>query len=81
LLISHSVNYIINTDGVPSGQPLQLLNANNQLDPARVAANGIVPLPEGMGPNEFIVVDFNAEEGSSSRRDAIVTDLTHKEIL
>jgi hypothetical protein len=34
-----------------------------------------------MGPNEFIVVDFNAEEGSSSRRDAIVTDLTHKEIL
>jgi hypothetical protein len=30
-------NYIINTDGVPSGQPVQL-NANNQLDPAQVAA-------------------------------------------
>jgi hypothetical protein len=38
-------NYIINTDGVPTGQPLQL-NANNQLDPAQVAANGIVPLPD-----------------------------------
>jgi hypothetical protein len=34
-------NFIINTDGVPSGQPLQL-NANNQLDPAQVAANGIL---------------------------------------
>jgi hypothetical protein len=33
---SHSVNYIINTDGVPSGQPLQL-NANNQLDAAQLA--------------------------------------------
>jgi hypothetical protein len=73
-------NFIINTDGVPSGQPLQL-NANNQLDPAQVAANGIVPLPDGMGANGFIAVDFDAEEGSSSRRDTIVTDLTHKEIL
>jgi hypothetical protein len=73
-------NYIINSDGVPTGQPLQL-NANNQLDPAQVAANGIVPLPDGMDPNGFIAVDFDAEEGSSSRRDAIVTDLTHKEIL
>jgi hypothetical protein len=78
---SHSVNYIINTDGVHSGQPLQL-NVNNQFDPAQVAANGIVPLPDGMGPNGFIAVDFNAEEGGpSSRRDAIVTDLTHKENL
>jgi hypothetical protein len=35
-----------------------------------------------MGPNGFIAVDFDAEEeGSSSRRDAIVTDLIHKEIL
>jgi hypothetical protein len=73
-------NYIINTDGVPSGQPLQL-NANNQLDPAQVAANGILPLPNEIGANGFIAVDFDAEEGSSSRRDAIVTDLTHKEIL
>jgi hypothetical protein len=73
-------NYIINTDGVPTGQPLQL-NANNQLDPAQVAANGILPLPNGMGANGFIAVDFDAEEGSSSRRDTIVTDLTHKEIL
>jgi hypothetical protein len=72
-------NYIINTDGVPTGQPLQL-NANNQLDPAQVAANGILPLPNGMGANGFIAVDFDAEEGSSSRRDTIVTDLTHKEI-
>jgi hypothetical protein len=73
-------NYIINTDGVPTGQPLQL-NANNQLDPAQVAANGILPLPNGMGANGFIAVDFDAKEGSSSRRDTIVTDLTHKEIL
>jgi hypothetical protein len=44
--------------------------------------HGIVPLPDGMGPNGFIAVDFDAEEGGSpSRRDAIVTDLTHKEIL
>jgi hypothetical protein len=35
-----------------------------------------------LGPNGFIAVDFDAEEArSSSRRDAIVTDLTHKEIL
>jgi hypothetical protein len=73
-------NYIINTDGVPTGQPLQL-NANNQLDPAQVAANGIVPLRDGMGPIGFIAVDFDAEEGSSSRRAIIVRDLTHKEIL
>jgi hypothetical protein len=33
-----------------------------------------------MDPNGFIAVDFNAE-GSSSRRDTIVRDLTHKEIL
>jgi hypothetical protein len=73
-------NYIINTDGVPTGQPLQELNANNQLDPAQVATNGIVPLPDGMGPNGFIAVDFDAKEaGSSSHRDTIVTDLTHKE--
>jgi hypothetical protein len=51
-------NFIINTDGV---QPLQL-NANNQLDPAQVAANGIVPLPDGMGPNGFIAVDFDAKK-------------------
>jgi hypothetical protein len=54
---------------------------SHQLDPAQVAANGIVPLPDGMGANRFIAVDFDAEEGSSSKRDAIVTDLTHKEIL
>ena len=72
-------NFIINTDGVPTGQALQL-NANNQLDPAQVATNGIVPLPDGMGPNGFIAVDFDAKEaGSSSHRDTIVTDLTHKE--
>jgi hypothetical protein len=58
-------NFIINTDGVPTGQPLQL-NANNQLDPAQVAANRILPLPDGMGPNGFIAVDFDAEEGTSS---------------
>jgi hypothetical protein len=57
------------------------LPADDELDPAQVAANGIVPLPDGMGPNGFIAVDFDAEEGSSSRRDTIVTDLTHKEIL
>jgi hypothetical protein len=34
-----------------------------------------------MSENGFIAVDFDAEEGSSSRRDTIVTDLTHKEIL
>jgi hypothetical protein len=74
-------NFIINTDGVPSGQPLQP-NANNQLDPDQVLAdNGIVPLPDGMGANRFIAVDLDAEEGSSGRRDTIVTDLTHKEIL
>jgi hypothetical protein len=51
------------------------------LEAAQVAANGILPLPDGMGPNGFIAVDFDAKEGSSSRRDTIVTDLTHKEIL
>jgi hypothetical protein len=64
-------NYIINTNGVPTGHPLQL-NANNQLDAAQPAANGILPLPDGMGENKFISVDFDAEEGRpSSRRDAI----------
>jgi hypothetical protein len=53
-------NYIINTDDVPTGQPLQL-NANNQLDLAQVVANGILPLPDGMGPNGFIAIDFDAE--------------------
>jgi hypothetical protein len=43
-------NYIINTDGVPSGQPLQL-NADNQLDAAQLAANGILPVPDGMDEN------------------------------
>jgi hypothetical protein len=34
------------------------------------------------GENGFITVDFVAEDGvSSSQRDAIVRDLTHKEIL
>ena len=73
-------NFIINNDGVPTGQPLEL-NANNQLTPAELAANGIQPLPDGMGANGFISIDFDANEGSSSRRDAIVADLTHKEIL
>jgi hypothetical protein len=73
-------NFIINTNGVPTRQPLQL-NANNQLDAAKLAANGILPLSDGMGPNGFIAIDFDAEEGSSSHRDSIVRDLTHKEIL
>jgi hypothetical protein len=40
-----------------------------------------LPLPDGMGPNGFIAVDFDAEEGTSSHWDTIVKDLTHKEIL
>jgi hypothetical protein len=57
-------------------------HANNQLTTAELATNSIVPLPDGMGANGFIAVDFNAEEGSSSRRDSIVQDHTqHKEIL
>jgi hypothetical protein len=65
---------------LPTRHPLKL-NANNQLDAAQLAANGILSLPDGMGENGFIAVDFDAEEGSSSCQDAIVTDLTHKEIL
>jgi hypothetical protein len=51
------------------------------LDAAQLAANGILPLPDGMGENRFIAVDVDAEEGSSSRQDSIVNNLTHKEIL
>jgi hypothetical protein len=63
-------------------QPLQL-HANNQLDAAQLAANGILPLSDVMGDNGFIAVDFDAEEGSSSRRDTIAVDndLIHKDIL
>jgi hypothetical protein len=73
-------NFIINTDGVPTRQQLQL-NVNNQLDAAQLAAYGILPLPDGMGANGFIAVDFDAGDGSSSHQDSIVDDLTHKEIL
>ena len=47
----------------------------------QLASNGIVPLPDGMGPHGFIAVDFDAKEGSPSHQDSIVRDLTHKEIL
>jgi hypothetical protein len=52
-------------------QPLQL-HANNQLDAAQLAANGILPLSDGMGDNGFIAVDFDEDDGvSSSRRGAM----------
>ena len=78
-------NFIINNDGVPTGQPLEL-NANNQLDAAQLAANDIEPLPNGMGPNGFVTVDYEEEEEeiedqSTNRRDAIVAELTFNEIL
>jgi hypothetical protein len=53
-------------DGL-TGLPLQL-NANNQLDAAQLAANGTLPLTDGMSENGFIAVDFDAEEGASSSR-------------
>ena len=57
-------NFIINNDGVPTRhQQPAVLDRNNQLTPAELAANGIVPLPDGMGPNGFItVVDYNKED-------------------
>jgi hypothetical protein len=52
------------------------------LDAAQLAANVTLPLPDGMGQNGFIALDFDAEEGgSSSRQDSIVNDRTQKEIL
>jgi hypothetical protein len=68
---------IINNDDVPTYLlDANSRHANNQRPAVELAANGVVPLENGMGENVFIAVGFDAEEGLRSCQDAIVTDHT-----
>jgi hypothetical protein len=76
-------NYVIDNDGLPARQQqVAQINEHGYFDPEELELLGIDPLQEEPAGNVgFVGIPYDANEGTSARRNTLVQELTERTIV